>query len=144
MLPLLLIGCSSLTGEEIARLQINKISTNGNITAKEAILDLNAGDDIVFWSDMDVAYEGKVEFRFKLKIFKDEDKISELEIDPTQKNITLGEMKSSIMDKTKWSFTGKNSELKIKEDGTYRISAVFIASNNPSLKINKAELAIKK
>jgi len=143
-LALLFIGCSALTGEEIARLAINKVSSKGNFIDKDVILELKKGDEIAFWSDMDMAYEGEVNLRFRVKIFKNDAKMSELEIDPMKKSITIGEVKSSIMDKTKWSFTGKNSELKIEEDASYRIAAILIASNNPSLEVTKAELILKK
>ena len=142
--PLFLLGCSAITGEEIARLEINKVSTNGKFIDKEATLDLNKGDEIAFWSDMDMEYAGAVELRFRVKVFKNHTKISELEIDPTKKNITMGEMKSTIMGKTKWNFLGKNSELTIEEDATYTFKSILVASKNPSLKINRAELVLKK
>ncbi|WP_397362309.1 hypothetical protein [Olleya sp. R77988] len=143
ILPLFLIGCG-LTGEEIARLDINKLSTNNNFIVKEAILDLKKGDKIAFWSDMDMEYAGKVDLRFRLKIFKKGTEMSQIDIDPTKKNITIGEVKTTLMGKTNWSFTGKNHQLKIEEDGTYGFKAVLISSKHPSLKINKAELVIKK
>lgn len=137
------MGCN-LTGEEIARLDINKLSTNNNFIVKEATLDLKKGDEIAFWSDMDMAYKGDVNLRFRLKIFKNNNEISQIDIDPTNKNITIGEVKTVLMGKTNWSFTGKNHELKIEEDATYNFKAVLISSKHPSLKITKAELVIKK
>ncbi len=144
VLPLFLINCSAITGEEIGRLEINNVSTGGtNIFDDEITLDLKRDDKIAFWSDMDMEYEDDVKLRFRVKVFKNGTKISEFEIDPTNKNITLGELKSDIMGKTKWSFSGKNHELKIEEDGAYTIKGILIASKNPSLKITKAELVIK-
>jgi len=144
LLPVLLLGCSALTSEEIARLEINKISTQGNFTAKEAMLDLKKDEEIAFWSDMDMEYKGDVKLQFKIKIFKSTTKVAQFEIDPTKKNITVGEVKTNVMDKTKWRFSGKNHDLTIEEDGTYRITSILVASENPSLKITKAELVIKK
>jgi hypothetical protein len=138
------MGCSALTGEEISRLAINKVSTKGNFIDKDVMLELKQGDEIAFWSEMDMAYEGDINLRFRVKIFKNDIKMSELDIDPMKKSITIGEVKTSIMNKTKWSFTGKNYELKIEEDASYRIAAILIASNNPSLEVTKAELIIKK
>lgn len=144
VLPLLFISCSALTGEEIARLKINKISTKGKIYDDTKDVELKQGDEIMFWSDLDLAYEGDVKLRFRVKIFKNGEKFKELEIDPFKKNITLGETKTVLMGKTNWSFTGKNMELKIEDDGTYTIGAILIAGNNPSITIEKAELIIKK
>lgn len=144
VLPLFLMNCGGLTGEEIARLKINRVSTEGNFTAKEVSLDLKKGDEIAFWSDMDIAYEEDVTLQFKVKIFKNKTKISEFGIDPTKKNITIGEVKSNVMGKTKWSFSGKNHTVTIDEDATYRITSILVTSISPSLKVNKAELVLKK
>lgn len=144
-LHLFLANCSALTGEEIARLEINKVSTGkDNMFNDRTILELKKDDDIMFWSDMDIAYEGATELRFKVGIFKDGALIKKMEIDPTKKNITLGEAKTEVMGKTNWSFLGKNTELKIEEDGKYGISAILTATNNSNLKVTKAELVIKK
>ncbi len=140
----LFTGCNSLTGVEIARLKINKVSTASNFTDDEVTLELKKGDEIALWSDMDMEYDGDVNLRFRIKLFKDGIKTSEHEIDPTKKNITIGEVKSKIMNKTKWSFSGKNSEIRIEEDGNYTIKSILVASKNPSLKVNKAELVLKK
>lgn len=139
-----LLGCNALTGEEIARLTINKVSTQGNFFAKEATLDLKKGDELSFWSDMDIAYEGDATLQFKVKIFKNQTKVSQFEIDPTKKSITIGEVKTSVMGKTKWSFSGKNHEYIIEEDATYRITSILVASKSLTLEVKKAELVIKK
>lgn len=145
VLPLLLISCDAFTGEEIARLEINRVSTgSGNIFDDEVILELKKGDKILFWSDMNITYEGITKLRFNVKIFKDGVKIKQMEIDPTKKSITVGEVKTELMGKTNWSFSGKNSEFKIDEDGNYGIKAILVASNNGSLTVTKAELIIKK
>lgn len=144
-LPLFLANCRALTGEEIARLEINKVSTGkDNMFNDRTILELKKDDEIMFWSDMDIAYKGATELRFKVGIFKDGALIKKIEIDPTKKNITLGEAKTEVMGKTNWSFLGKNTELKIEEDGKYGISAILTATNNSNLKVTKAELVVKK
>ena len=144
-LPLFLANCRALTGEEIARLEINKVSTGkDNMFNDRTILELKKNDEIMFWSDMDIAYKGATELRFKVGIFKDGALIKKIEIDPTKKNITLGEAKTEVMGKTNWSFLGKNTELKIEEDGKYGISAILTATNNSNLKVTKAELVVKK
>ncbi len=143
-LAFLLIGCNALTGEEIGRLKINKVSSSENFIVDEVSLDLKKGDEIALWSDMDIAYDGDVNLRFRIKMYKNGKKDSELEVDPTHKNITIGEVKTKLGNTTKWSFMGKNSELKIKEDGNYTIKSILVASKNSSLKVNRAELVLKK
>ncbi|WP_254160693.1 hypothetical protein [Chryseosolibacter histidini] len=48
------------------------------------------------------------------------------------------------MDKTSWSFSGKNSEIKIEEDAQYTFKGILVASDNPSLKVTKAEVFFRK
>lgn len=142
---MLLTGCNALTGEEVGRLQINQVSTDkDNLIFKEISLDLKKDEKIAIWSDMDVEYEGDVALRFRLEILKDGENLGGLEIDPTDKNITIGEIKTSLGGKTDWSFSGKNSEIKIEDDGNYTFKGILIASENSSLNVNKAEIILKK
>ncbi|SFN42923.1 hypothetical protein SAMN04487989_101374 [Bizionia echini] len=141
----LIFGCSSLTGEEIARLPINQLTiSDDNLISKEATLSLKKGEEIAVWSEMDIEYEGNVDLRFQIEVSKNGENIGVLEIDPTDKNITIGELKSSINNKTSWSFTGKNSEITIEDNGEYTFKGILIASENPTLKIDKAEIILKK
>ena len=144
ILAAVLSGCSALTGEEVARFPINEASSENNLIAKEATLDLKKGDEIVFWSEMDIEYEGNVEFQFRVQITKDGQAYGGLEIDPLEKNVTLSEMKTTIANKTNWSFTGRNTKIEIEQDGRYGFKAALMTSENPTLKIEKAELIIKK
>ncbi|MCF1190172.1 hypothetical protein LRR18_01145 [Mangrovimonas sp. AS39] len=142
---LLLTSCDSITGEEIARLPINKVSTSEeNYFEKETSLNLKKGDKIAFWSEMDFEYSGEESFLFRFRVYKNDEPFAILEFDPTNKNITIGEIKSTIGNKTKWSFTGKNKELKIKEDGKYTFKGILKTTKNPSLIVNKAIVVIKK
>jgi len=140
---LLFSGCNALIGEEIARLKINKVSANANAIVKESTVNLKKGDEIALWSDMDLEYDGNVNLRFRIKMYKNGTKTSELEIDPMKKNLSIGEVKSKIKRTTKWSFLGKNSAIKIEEDASYTFKGILVASKNASLKINKAELILK-
>lgn len=142
---ILLIGCEALTGKEIARLPVNQISLDTtHLFIKEATLDLKNGDKINIWSDMDIEYDGDASLRFKIEIQKNGHNLGVLTIDPMKKNITLGEIKTTLNNKTNWSFSGKNSEFNIDGDGTYKFRAILISSGNPTLKIKKAEVVFKK
>ena len=144
ILPVLLnFSCSSLTGEEVARFSINKVSIDDNFIIKEIKLDLIKDDEIYVWSEMNFSHQDNVDLRFKLVILKDGEKYGSLELDPIDKNISIGEVKTTVNGKTNWRFSGKNSEIKIKEDGLYTFKAILVASENPSLVIRKAELVFK-
>ncbi len=146
VLPLaaLLGGCDALLGKEVARLPINEVSTPGHEVAKEAAVPLKKNDEIALWSDMALAYEGDAPVRFQVQVLRNGAPFQQLELDPTEKNVTVGEVKTSVNDKVNWRFTGKNAELKIPKDGTYTFKARLVATNNPTLKVTKAELVLKK
>jgi hypothetical protein len=146
LIPFLFItSCDSFTGEEIARLPINKVSTSEeNIFEKETTLNLKKDEEITFWSEMDIEYSGEEFFQFRFRVYKNDEPFAVLEFDPTEKNITIGEIKSTIGGKTKWSFTGKNTKLKITDDGKYTFKGILKATKNPSIIINKAIVIIKR
>ena len=140
-----LTGCDALTGKEVARLPINQVSTDDdNLILKEVSIDLKKGENIAIWSEMDIEYEGDVALRFKIEILKDGENFGGLEIDPMDKNITIGEAKTSIMGKTDWSFSGKNAEINIDEDANYTFKGILVASENRTLKVTQAEIVFRK
>jgi hypothetical protein len=141
---LLLSGCSALTGEEVGRLAINQLSSADNLIKKEASVVLKPGDEIAFWSEMDMEYEGEPTIRFRISITKDGKDLGSMEVDPRKKDMTLGEVKTSIGDKTSWSFSGRGAIIPITEEGNYTFEAILLASDNPTLVIKKAELVLKK
>jgi hypothetical protein len=139
-----LAGCSALTGEEVGRLPINEVSSAANLIKKETQITLKKGDEIAIWSEMDIEYEGEVSLLFKVSIARDGEVLDVLQVDPRQKDMTFGEVKTSFGNKTNWSFSGRNAIFPIATDGTYTIEAILLASDDNSLVIKKAELVIKK
>lgn len=124
-------------------MKIDTLSTEDHLVMREVSLDLKKGDVIAFWSDMDLVYEGEVEVRMRVRVLKDEEDLTLLEIDPMEKSVTVGEVKTSRGGHTEWSFTGRNQEWTAPEDGTYVFKAILTASESPGLVINKAELVLK-
>jgi hypothetical protein len=139
-----LSACDAFFGKEVARLPINEVSTSGREVVKEASLQLKKGEEVSLWSDMDLAYEGEAPVRFLVLVAKDGAPFKQLEIDPTEKNVSVGEIKTQINSKVEWSFSGKNAELTAPEAGTYTFKAKLVAAPNASLKVTKAELVLKK
>ncbi|QJX48527.1 hypothetical protein HMJ29_17030 [Hymenobacter taeanensis] len=139
-----LSSCDAVFGKEIARLPINAISTQGHEVVREVSVQLKKDENIAVWSDMDMAYEGEAPVQFQVEMLKDGKAFNQLAIDPTDKNITIGEVKTSINGKTNWRFSGKNAAFTVPENATYLFRARLVAADNPSLKIEKAELVLKK
>lgn len=138
-----LSACEALFGKEIARLPINAVSTEGHEVLKEAALQLKKADVISLWSDMDMTYEGEAPLRFQVTVLKNGAPFGQLELDPTDKNVTLGEVKTNVNGNVSWRFSGKNATLTVPENATYTFRGQLVAASNPSLKINKAELVLK-
>ncbi|MBF9220490.1 hypothetical protein [Hymenobacter ruricola] len=140
----LLVGCDALMGKEVARLPINEVSTAGHEVVREATVQLQKDDKIALWSDMDLAYEGDSPIRFQVQVTKDGSPFKQLQIDPTEKNVTIGEVKTDVNGSVNWRFSGKNAELVIPAAGSYTFKAILVAADNPTLHVNKAELVLKK
>ncbi|MGJ8684321.1 MAG: hypothetical protein ACSHWW_06840 [Nonlabens sp.] len=145
ILSITLISCDAITGVELGRLPINEVSTGkDHKILKEFTVDLKKGDEIGIWSDMDMQYEGDVTLTFKMTMFKNENRIATMDIDPTDKYVTIGEVQKTIFGKTDWSFMGKNTKLTIDEDATYTFKGILVASQNPTLQLHKAEVVFKR
>ena len=68
----IVITLSSCTGEEIARLKINEVSTDdNNLIIKETSIDLLKDEELAIWSEMDMKYKDDISLRFRLEILKD-------------------------------------------------------------------------
>ena len=144
LLPLL-SSCDALMGKEVARLPINAVSTAGHEVVREATVQLQKDDKIALWSDMDLAYEGgSAPVRFQVQVMKNGTPFQQLQIDPTEKNITVGEVKPDINGSVSWRFSGKNAELVAPDAGSYTFRAMLVAAANPTLRVTKAELVLKK
>lgn len=140
----LLAACSAITGEEIARINIENISTKDNIDWKSVELDLNAGDKIHLWSEMDMKYEGDLALRYKLQVIKEADTLGYFEFDPMEKDITISELKTSFGNKTNWKFSGRSDFWNVKDSGHYVLRAILISNGNETLELNKSDIVIKK
>jgi hypothetical protein len=140
---LLLPACEAITGKELARLPIDTLSTPDHLVMREATLNLKKGDVLALWSHMDLAYDREAALRMRVRVVKDDADLQLLELDPMEKNVTIGETKTEINSHTEWRFTGKNGEYTVPEDGAYTFKAILTAEENPSLVIRKAELVLK-
>lgn len=145
-LPLLLLlfpSCEAITGEELARLAIDTLSTPDHFVMREATLILKKGDAVALWSHLDMAYDGQADLTMRVRVVKNDADLQLFELDPTEKSVTVGETKTEFNGHTEWSFTGKNAEYTVPEDGAYTFKAILTAEENPSLVIRKAELVLK-
>lgn len=144
-LILLLFSCDNMTGKEVGRMRVNAISTPGNFLHKEDSVYLAAGETLNFWSEMNVEYAGNISLLFKLKIWKDGEQWGVVEVNPFEKNITIGETKTTVAGKTHWKFTGKSLSMNFPQAGEYKFSAILVqTAPSEQLKLKKAELVLRK
>jgi hypothetical protein len=139
-----LLSCEAITGKEVARLTVDTISTEGHTVSREARLDLKKGENIALWSHMDVAYDGDPKLYFQLQLLRDTVVEKEVLVDPFDKRITIGEKRTEFNGHVDHSFTGKNGELPIAEDGTYIFRTRLVRLNDVPVELRKAELILKK
>ncbi len=145
-LPLALLlfpSCEAITGKELARLAIDTLSTPDRLVMRESMLNLQKDDVIALWSHLDMAYDGAAALTMRVRVVKDDADLQLFELDPMEKNVTIGETKTEINGHTEWSFTGKNGEYTVPEDGAYTFKAILTAEEHPSLVVRKAELVLK-
>ncbi|MFP9112734.1 hypothetical protein ACLI1A_02255 [Flavobacterium sp. RHBU_3] len=140
----LFVSCD-ITGEEIGRLPINKLSIGyQHVFAKELTLDLKKGEEISIWSDMDVEFQGEIQTRFRVKVYKDKLPYDELDIDPFKSNFMMNEFSRTINGYTQTSFNAKNHVFTVKENGKYTFEGIYTPLDYSELRVHKAELVFKK
>lgn len=145
LLAPIIIGCGTLSEKEIGRLSINEVSTSEeNYIEREVSISLAKDDEIAFWSEIDIEYERDLELRFRVELLLDDVHYGDVDINPMDKKVTIGEIKTTLGSKTKWSFEGRNRAIRMEKGGKWTFKGFLISSESPSLIVNKAELIIKK
>ncbi len=139
----LLSGCG-FTAKEIGRISIDDLSTKENIQPKSIELNLNDGDNLSYWTEMNIEFEGELALEFQVQLSLDGKTLGIKSFDPFDRDITMGEFKSTVLNKTKWKFSGRMKEFNISQNGNYKFEVILISNGNESLKLNKAEFVFKK
>lgn len=137
-------GCDAISAEEVARLSFEKVATQEDLNIQSAELELKAGDKIQLWTEMNMEYEGNLGLEYQMLVIKGADTLAMYKLDPEEKDITMGEVKTSIGNDTKWRFSGRMSKITIEDDGLYTFSSLLLSSSNESLNLKKADLVLKK
>ncbi len=137
-----LISCD-IMGEEIGRLSFTETS-NYELNVKELTLELKKGEKISFWTDTDIEYESDLALVYQLELWQDTGKIGGIQLNALETNPTLMQVKTQLGNKTSWSYQGKMNFFQIENTGKYTFKAIIKSSENPTLKLNKADLVFKK
>lgn len=137
-------GCDAISAEEVARFSFEKVATQDDLNIQTAELELKAGDKIHLWTEMSMEYEGDLGLEYQMLVIKESDTLAFYKLDPEEKDITMGEVKTSFGNDTKWRFSGRMKQFTIESDGLYTFSSLLVSNENPSLKLKKADLVLKK
>lgn len=137
-------SCDAISAEEMARLSFDRVASQDDLNIQTTELELKAGDKIQLWTEMNMEYEGPLGLEYRVMITKEADTLAFLQLDPEDKDVTMGEFKTEFGNETKWRFSGRMSKITIEDDGLYKFSSVLASSENPSLKLKKADLVLKK
>jgi hypothetical protein len=140
----LTLGCDALSAEEVARFSFDRVSTEEDLNIQTQNIDLEAGEKVHLWTEMNMEYEGQLGLEYQILLIKGSDTLTFIRLDPEEKDITTGEFKTTIGGSTKWRFSGRMNHLTVEDAGTYTFSTLLVSSDNPSLKLNKADLVLKK
>lgn len=145
LVGVVLSSCSAMMGEELARLPVNKVTlTEEELFMEEATIKLKKGDEIAFWSEIDLESEGDLALEFRVQVWNNNEQIELLNVYPFKGNLTMNESKVQLGDQLNWSFSKKNKTWKCPETGEYKFSAILVSNGNEKMKLNKAELVIRK
>ena len=136
-------GCG-FTADEIGRVSIDQLSTEGNIQSKSITLDLKNGDKLSYWADMNIEFEGELALEFQVRLTFNEKQLGARSFNPFDRDITMGEVKSTLLNKTTWRFSGRMKHFTIPEDGKYTFEVILLSNGNETFKMNKADLVFKK
>ncbi len=141
---LCLVACDALMGEEIARVPVNKLSTENEQFIEQTTLSLEANSEISFWTDLDLKYEGALGLMYKVDVWKDSVRLGGMDLDALNPSISMMEVRTEVNDKVNWSFQGKLGEITLEEPGEYTFKIILLSSDNPSLSIEKSDFLLKK
>ena len=137
-------GCSPTTGEEIARIKLDRASTGGSPAIKELEIDLKAGEKIYLWNEMDLTYEGEVALLFQIQVINGTDTLGVMRFNPLDNDMIIGEVKNTVGGITNWEFSGYSKFWTIKKDGNYQLKAFLSTNGNETLQMRKADLVLRK
>lgn len=140
----LLMACDALIGEEVARLPVSGISGKGKVIMQESVLELEAGEKITFWADMDMDFDTLPELLFRLEIQQNNVPIGIQLLDPTKVSVKVNEVRTAIGKSVSWRFTGRMDDMKIDKPGVYKFRVMLVGNPPPAFVLNKAELVIRK
>ncbi len=143
LIPILAISCGKILGEEVARIEVNGVSSQQEIAEAETTVRLYEGDEIGFWSDMSLEYRDGDEFWWEVEILLEGEPHSNLKIDPLDKDLTVNSTETNFNGEITTAYSGRNLMMTIGETGEYRVRSRLFTTSETAV-VKKAALVVKK
>ena len=136
-------GC---TGEEVGRIPVNALTTDSaHFVIKESqSISLKKGEKLYTWADMDMEYEGELQLQFAIELIREGNSLGVVKVDPMKNDMTVNSIETTLGGKTSSRYMGRMDFIEIPEDGNYVFKALLSSNGNPTLRLNKAEVVLKK
>lgn len=152
LLLLYLTGCTVSTAqhEALAHLEVSPIVDLDNPKFNGVELELEQGDTIYLWSEMDVEFSGKVDFIYLVRVTDPRGKITRYEMHHMEGGLrseTLNQQSISLNGRTSWSFSNQHYTYHGEHDGAYLFEAALFVdprSNGAIFSTNQSDLILKR
>jgi len=140
-------------GEEFARMSFDKaVGSSTEITQvafdngfKSQTFELEAGDQITLYTDIDIEYEGSILLDFlTVMVSEDNDTVHVSQTIPNDSELATRHTSKTFGSKKSESFKTKIGRFKIPENNTYFLKSIFRSSINKSLTLSKADVVVMK
>ena len=131
----LFIGCG---------IEVDRISMYGG-TQKEIVLNLQDGDKVFFWTDLDIKYNTGVKLWYELEILHEGKSAGKADIDALNVNPVFNKV---IEEKEGWTYMRYYGKMigsyKTKKAGKFTFQVKLQSDKIKSIEIRKADFIIKK
>ncbi|MBT4153722.1 MAG: hypothetical protein HOE53_03670 [Candidatus Magasanikbacteria bacterium] len=124
-----LSGCSLLMGEELVRVDVDKLSEHSEDYSETVTVMLEEGKVYAIWTDMDVSYGGLDAFKFMVNFSSKDAGISTGSgLWTKQANTTVNKVSKTIGGKTTERYSAKIGEFVPTATGEYNMKAKLDSS----------------
>ena len=148
MLPLLILlslltSCRYFVGDEVLRITVEEITYESLNHPAEGIRTFEKGDELHFWTDMDVEYTGNVGLTCMVRILLNGEMDEEIILNPFEGDLTLDNDKAQAADHIRWDREARQLIMNVQETGEYHFIVFLLASSNPTLKVHEFDFVVR-
>jgi len=141
--------------KEVDIINIEELTTSSEELKiyKSKTININSGDKLYFWSELDMEYEGNLNLYFQVEIVNDKgENLLLIEMDALDIDTRVLCVETTLDNKTNYSCTGRIHNFTSPEDmdfiefedsGMYSFNVIMFANSYDKLDITKSKLILK-